>query len=77
MYNNDRKSAEQLALVAAVVTIIISRKLTPDQMGLVGDFLEVLGDMLDVMQAQMEYNKQIREKFKKSCKRKRKTSPND
>lgn len=37
MYN-DRTRAEQLAIVAALVSIIISRKLTPDEMGLVGEF---------------------------------------
>ncbi len=69
MYN-DRTSAEQLAIVAALVSIVISRKLTPDEMGLVGDFLEILGDILDAMQSQIQYNEQRRRKFKKSCKRK-------
>ncbi|KGN01456.1 hypothetical protein Z969_08415 [Clostridium novyi A str. 4570] len=69
MYN-DRTRAEQLAIVAALVSIIISRKLTPDEMGLVGDFFEILGDILDAMQAQMQYSEQRREKFKKNLKKK-------
>ncbi|ABK61958.1 MULTISPECIES: hypothetical protein [Clostridium] len=69
MYN-DRTRAEQLAIVAALVSIIISRKLTPDEMGLVGDFFEILGDILDAMQDQIQYSEQRREKFKKNLKKK-------
>lgn len=65
MYS-DRQGAEQLAILASLVSIIISRNLTPDEMGLVGDFLEILGDILGTMQTQIQYSEQQRKKCTKN-----------
>ncbi|KEI06823.1 hypothetical protein IRP63_00880 [Clostridium botulinum] len=64
MYN-DRASGEQIAIAAALVGVLISRSLTLPEIGIFGNFLEVVGDVLLTIQSQATYTRNTRIKYKK------------